>query len=221
MEKIGNCQLYIIIDELDRCRPDFALETLERIKHLFHVKNVKYILVYNEKAMNSIINNKYGSGIDANRYIDKFVQLKYQFKNIYKQKNWYNALIETTFKNNSLSLLCFFLASNTTLIMDIKYTFHLTLRDMETFVNNLVQYGPDNETNLIIGIISCEILKIIDKNEYDQMYDYYNKNNNHFAGNAPNRYLYRSIIEHFKKDYPDISADEVFYSFMDYQKSRL
>ena len=87
MAEIGNRQLYIIVDELDRCRPDFALETLERIKHLFHIKNVKYILVYNEKAMNSIINNKYGTGIDANRYIDKYVQFKYQFNNIYRQRN--------------------------------------------------------------------------------------------------------------------------------------
>jgi len=219
MGKIGNCQLYIIIDELDRCRPDFALETLERIKHLFHVKNVKYILVYNEKAMNSIISNKYGTGIDANRYIDKFVQLKYQFNNIHKQKDWYNALLQKTFKNDSLSLLCHFLLSNTTLIMNIKYTFHLTLRDVETIVNNLVQYSPDNETNLIIGIISCEILKIIDKNEYDEIYDYYNKNNNNLAINAPNRYLYKNIIDHFKKNYPDISADEAFYSFMNYLKS--
>jgi hypothetical protein len=98
--RIKDRQLYIIIDELDRCRPDFALETFERIKHLFHVKQVKYILVYNEKAMNSIINNKYGSEIDANRYIDKFIQLKYQFKNIFWQKKWFSELLENTFQNS-------------------------------------------------------------------------------------------------------------------------
>lgn len=51
-----NETIHIIIDELDRCRPDYALETLEKIKHLFNVKNVKYILVFNEKIMKSIIN---------------------------------------------------------------------------------------------------------------------------------------------------------------------
>jgi predicted KAP-like P-loop ATPase len=219
MAEIGNRQLYIIIDELDRCRPDFALETLERIKHLFHIKNIKYILIYNEKAMNSIINNKYGTGIDANRYIDKFVQFKYQFNNIYRQRNWFENYLETTIINNRSSLVYSFLANNTTSIMDIKYDFHLTLRDMETIVNNLLQYYPENN-NEIRAMISCEILKIVSKNMYDEMYDYYIKNNNHFADNVPNRYLYKNIIEYFKKGYPDISADEAFYLYMDYFKSR-
>jgi hypothetical protein len=218
MEIIDNLQLYIIVDELDRCRPDFALETLERIKHLFHVRNVKYILVYNEKAMNSIINNKYGAGIDANRYIDKFVQFKYQFNNVYRQKNWFKDLLKKTFNNNELSSIYSFLANNTTSLMNIKYAFHLTLRDMETIVNNLIQYNYGDD-NLLIAIISCEILKIISKNVYDEMYDYYNKNKQ-FAVNAPNRYLYNNIIDHFKGTYPNISADETFYSFMDYLKSR-
>jgi hypothetical protein len=218
MEEIDNRQLYIIVDELDRCRPDFALETLERIKHLFHIKNVKYILVYNEKAMNSIINNKYGTGIDANRYIDKFVQFKYQFNNIYRQRNWFDIFLETTFKNVGPSFVCSFLVNNTTTIMKIKYDFHLTLRDMEIIVNNLLQYYPE-DNNEIIGMISCEILKIINKNMFDEIYDYYIKNNNHFADNTPNRYLYKNIIEYFKKTYPDISADETFYSFMDYLRT--
>jgi hypothetical protein len=220
MEVIDDQQLYIIVDELDRCRPDFALETLERIKHLFHVRNVKYILVYNEKAMNSIIDNKYGAGIDANRYIDKFVQFKYQFNNIYRQMNWFNDLLKRIFKNDTLSPVYGFLGNNTTPLMNIKYAFHLTLRDMETIVNNLIQYKPNTtKPDIFIGMISCEILKTVNKNEYYVMYDYYIKNGQ-FAVNAPNRYLYNNIIDHFKKIYPDITADEVFYSFMEYLKYR-
>jgi predicted KAP-like P-loop ATPase len=218
MEIIDNQQLYIIVDELDRCRPDFALETLERIKHLFHLKNVKYILVYNEKVMNSIINNKYGTGIDANRYIDKFIQYKYQFNNIYKQINWFNDLLNRIFLNDKLSSVYNFLANYSKLIMNIKYTFHLTLRDMETIVNNLIQYKNEN-INLLIAIISCEYLKIINKNIYDEMYDYYIKNGQ-FSVNAPNRYLYNKIIDHFKNIFPHITADEAFYSIMDYSKSK-
>ena len=90
---------------------------------------------------------------------------------------------------------------------------------METIVINLLQYYPE-ENNEIIGMISCEILKIISNNMYNEIYDYYIKNNNHFADNVPDRYLYKNIIEYFKKSYPDISADETFYSFMDYLKSR-
>jgi predicted KAP-like P-loop ATPase len=52
--------LYIIVDELDRCRPSFALETLEKIKHIFCVKNLKFILVYNPYILESIVEKTYG-----------------------------------------------------------------------------------------------------------------------------------------------------------------
>jgi predicted KAP-like P-loop ATPase len=37
--------LVVIIDELDRCRPSFSLELLERIKHFFSAPNVLFLLV--------------------------------------------------------------------------------------------------------------------------------------------------------------------------------
>lgn len=36
-------RLVIVIDELDRCKPSFAVEVLEKIKHLFSVKNVVFL----------------------------------------------------------------------------------------------------------------------------------------------------------------------------------
>lgn len=47
-EKKSNHQsppLVFIVDELDRCRPPFALDVIERIKHLFSVPNVCFVLV--------------------------------------------------------------------------------------------------------------------------------------------------------------------------------
>lgn len=42
-------QLIFIIDELDRCRPDFSLRLLERIKHFFDIKWLYFILWINKK----------------------------------------------------------------------------------------------------------------------------------------------------------------------------
>lgn len=76
--KLTNKKLYIIVDELDRCRPDFALECLERIKHLFSVDGVKFILVYNPKIISGIVKSKYGCDeYDARTYINKFVDSEY------------------------------------------------------------------------------------------------------------------------------------------------
>lgn len=67
--------LVIIIDELDRCRPDYALELLEIIKHFFSVMHVHFVLGVNLKALENSIKVRYGSGIDATAYLQKFLSL--------------------------------------------------------------------------------------------------------------------------------------------------
>ena len=71
--------LLFIIDELDRCRPDHALELLETIKHLFSVPNVHFLLVTNLTQMRASVNKRYGQNIDANLYLEKFIDLKVSF----------------------------------------------------------------------------------------------------------------------------------------------
>lgn len=67
--------LLVIIDELDRCRPDFAISLLEKIKHVFDVPNVKFLLVANKQQLKASISHRYGLQIDSDRYLDKFVKL--------------------------------------------------------------------------------------------------------------------------------------------------
>lgn len=64
--------LTIIVDELDRCRPDFALSLLERIKHLFDVENVAFVLLVNRDQIENYIHTIYGSEVDARAYLLKF-----------------------------------------------------------------------------------------------------------------------------------------------------
>ena len=69
--------IILFIDELDRCRPDYAVDMLEVIKHVFEVENVKVVLVTNTKQLRAAINHRYGVEVDAQKYLDKF--LKYSF----------------------------------------------------------------------------------------------------------------------------------------------
>ena len=69
--------IILFIDELDRCRPDYAVDMLEVIKHVFDVENVKVVLVTNTKQLHAAINHRYGMEVDAQKYLDKF--LKYSF----------------------------------------------------------------------------------------------------------------------------------------------
>lgn len=72
---ISQKPLIIIIDELDRCKPHFALEILERMKHFFAVPNIHFVLGVHLEQLRSSVRMAYGSGIDAHLYLQKFIHL--------------------------------------------------------------------------------------------------------------------------------------------------
>ena len=72
-------KLVIVIDELDRCRPDYALAVLETIKHFFAVSNVHFILGVNMVALEHSVRARYGNDIDAEGYLRRFISLTTRF----------------------------------------------------------------------------------------------------------------------------------------------
>lgn len=73
-------KLVIVVDELDRCRPDYALNLLEVIKHFFDVDNVHFVLGVNLKELENSVKARYGSGVDAGTYLQKFITAKMPFR---------------------------------------------------------------------------------------------------------------------------------------------
>lgn len=70
--------LVIIVDELDRCRPNYAVSVLEKIKHFFSVPNVVFVLSIDKNQLGNAIKGVYGSdSIDANDYLKRFIDLEY------------------------------------------------------------------------------------------------------------------------------------------------
>ncbi|AXV99225.1 hypothetical protein CJO80_27105 (plasmid) [Ralstonia solanacearum] len=65
----------IVIDELDRCRPAFAVRLVERIKHFFDVPNLVFVLVMNRDQLEKAIKGVYGAETDAAAYLGKFLNL--------------------------------------------------------------------------------------------------------------------------------------------------
>ncbi|MBR5522914.1 MAG: hypothetical protein IKV82_05575 [Akkermansia sp.] len=77
--------LVYIIDELDRCRPNFALKMLESIKHLFSVDKCKFILVMNKDSVASSIEKMYGlKGEASESYLDKYIKMTFQLPSIFQ-----------------------------------------------------------------------------------------------------------------------------------------
>ncbi len=75
-DHLGNGKkLVFIIDELDRCKPSFALSLLEKVKHVLSVQGVVFLLVLNREQIEEVIKSNYGAGIDSSSYLQKFVHI--------------------------------------------------------------------------------------------------------------------------------------------------
>jgi|GEM_PF-1894204 len=72
----GQANLIIFIDELDRCRPTYSIELLERIKHLFSVENVIFVLVFDKEQLCHSICSVYGSGFNSGDYLKRFIDVE-------------------------------------------------------------------------------------------------------------------------------------------------
>lgn len=70
--------IVFIIDELDRCRPDYAVSVLENVKHLFSVKGIVFVLSIDKEQLGHAICGAYGSdNIDSNEYLRRFIDVEY------------------------------------------------------------------------------------------------------------------------------------------------
>lgn len=70
--------LVFMVDELDRCNPSFAVKVLERIKHLFDVPGVVFVLAVDKKQLACSVKGFYGNNeIDADEYLRRFVDYDY------------------------------------------------------------------------------------------------------------------------------------------------
>ncbi len=71
-------QLIIFVDELDRCRPDYAVQMLERIKHFFSIDNIIFVLSIDKGVLCKSIRAIYGGlDIDTEAYLRRFIDLDF------------------------------------------------------------------------------------------------------------------------------------------------
>ncbi|QIO50384.1 hypothetical protein HA461_03975 [Rhizobium leguminosarum bv. trifolii] len=73
---------FILVDELDRCRPSYAVHLLERIKHLFEVDGVAFVFATNSQQLQYSIIGAYGQGFDGHTYLRRFFERTYLFSEV-------------------------------------------------------------------------------------------------------------------------------------------
>lgn len=71
----GN-RLVVFIDELDRCKPSYAVQLLERIKHYLYDDRITFVFSVNLGELQHTIKHYYGNTFDACRYLDRFFDMR-------------------------------------------------------------------------------------------------------------------------------------------------
>ena len=89
-----NRPLVLLIDELDRCRPSYAVELLEVAKHLFSVDGIVFVLAVNRSELAHSVQALYGGGFDALGYLDRFFDVDYRLPEL-DRKDFINASIRS------------------------------------------------------------------------------------------------------------------------------
>lgn len=70
--------MYVFIDELDRCRPSFAIAMLEGIKHLFDIPGVCFVVSTNLSQLSEAVKAVYGPSFDGYSYLKRFFDAEYE-----------------------------------------------------------------------------------------------------------------------------------------------
>ncbi|MBG8560200.1 hypothetical protein I4436_11310 [Pseudomonas qingdaonensis] len=73
--------VFIFIDELDRCRPTYAIELLERIKHFFDLEDCKFVVASDSKQLAQSIKVVYGQGFESGGYLRRFFDAEFSLDN--------------------------------------------------------------------------------------------------------------------------------------------
>lgn len=144
--------LVVVIDELDRCRPDYALALLEVIKHFFSVPNVHFVLGVNLEALGHSVRARYGTKFDADRYLRRFISIS---TSLPEQTNDHNAKpVSLAYFSHMARAMGF---SPETVEVFGKHlnlltpTYKLTMRDINQLLGRLALVTPEVFTRWLWG----------------------------------------------------------------------
>lgn len=86
--------MIVVIDELDRCRPSYAVGLLEAAKHLFSVNGIIFVLAVNRTQLAHSIKALYGRDFDSLGYLQRFIDIDFQLP-LPKRKKFIENILTT------------------------------------------------------------------------------------------------------------------------------
>lgn len=165
--------LVFIIDELDRCRPDFAIEVLEKAKHFFNVRNIVFVIGADKEQLGHSIRSLYGRGLNVNGYLRRFIDFDYvlpppqkgaYFKALYNRFGFDTYFTSKTGTNGQYEG-----NQTVTTFSDLFNIFDLSLREQEhccSLLSLAIRTTPINHRLYPIFLSYLIILKVKEPSTY-------------------------------------------------------
>ncbi|MCV6636964.1 P-loop NTPase fold protein [Candidatus Albibeggiatoa sp. nov. NOAA] len=201
-------RLVIFVDELDRCRPTYAIELLERIKHLFDIEGLVFVLSLDKEQLSHSIKAVYGQDMDADGYLKRFIDIEYRLKKPTPEKleNYIHYLFEQfnfeeneEIRNSFAYVLVFF----------TKHYHSFSLRDINRLVEriNLIKNLFDDKQSLKNPYF-CEVivfLLLLRDRDYQIYSDYI-----HPESTSENilKHIDSTIGQSMRSSMPDVADDD-------------
>ncbi|MDB2448962.1 KAP family NTPase [bacterium] len=232
-DKTKDLPLYVFVDELDRCRPNYAVEVLENIKHLFNLKGIVFVVCTDTSQLAHSVNALYGAGFDSRKYLSRFFDIQYQIPLTLSQQ-----LVDIRFREieDSLALKVIFPYSDNfsnpqevcDFIFRLVYDFKLNPRDFGR-VWNLVKAvlftGTRSEYENDISLIFClsciyyknpksiaDMLEAKDESSFINVYRHFIKNREVYGGSIYSDH--RSHIENHNRELDVARLLSFYWSMM-------
>lgn len=160
--------LLFVIDELDRCRPTFAIEVLERIKHIFSVDHLVFVIGADKLQLSESIRSVYGN-IDVQDYLNRFFDLELHLAEVSREafvdRLWAYLDYEKIMPSKVPGCWQCFLA----IFKDLIWTSQLSLRQVEhcirllPFINGQLKRQRSHLDTICLPLLAAGIiLKVVD-----------------------------------------------------------
>lgn len=165
-------RLVVFIDELDRCKPIYAVRLLERIKHYFDNDRITFVFSINTNELQHTIKRHYGNDFDACRYLDRFFDLRISLPPV-NLSNFYRSI---SFSDDYIyDIIC----------KAVINKYNLSLREIAKYIKltKIAAYNPTHENDRNVEFdfsegkaikfcLTCIVpimigLKLVDSNSYE------------------------------------------------------
>lgn len=157
----------LLIDELDRCIPDYAMGLLNVARHLFDIPGVVIVLGVNRTELEHRVRQVYGEKCDADAYLHRFVDLPIELPrpDRYRLDRYTTYVVASTGGAQHSTVF----TSTLGLLLDEA---HVSLRDIEQVARRVAQILPvvrQSGRFSLAELAAMLVLRIVDRDFYEEL----------------------------------------------------